>query len=131
MKSPVVTSVSPKFTLAEFGVQPMLSQCLENNPQMILMLLLKLMHEIHECRWSIRQSERHHCELEMPIQRSKRCLGLWCHGVALHLRPSLPLESGTSKSFLKIDRKNKALEIFFFDVKGQSMLQPQSILRIS
>ena len=32
------------------------------------------MHKIHECCWSIRQFERHHCELEMPISRSKRCL---------------------------------------------------------
>ena len=32
------------------------------------------MHEIHECCWCIRQSERHHCELEMPILRPERCL---------------------------------------------------------
>ena len=25
------------------------------------------MHEIHECRWSIRKFEWHHCELKMPI----------------------------------------------------------------
>ena len=32
------------------------------------------MHEIYECRWRICQPERHHCELEMPIPRPKRCL---------------------------------------------------------
>ena len=32
------------------------------------------MHKIHECRWSIRQSNRHHCELKMLISRSKRSL---------------------------------------------------------
>ena len=63
---------------------------------MILMLLLRLgvdqdvvnkdhnkliqigleypMYEINECRWSIRQSERHHCKLKMSIPRPKRCL---------------------------------------------------------
>ena len=85
-----------KLALTELGIQLMVPECLENNCQMILMLLLRLgvdqdvvnkycnkliqigleypMHEIHECRWSIRQPERHHCELEMPIPRSKRCL---------------------------------------------------------
>ena len=74
----------------------MVPKCLENNPQMILMLLLKLgvdqdvvnndhnkliqigleypMHEIHECCWRIRQPEGHHCELEMPIPHPKRYL---------------------------------------------------------
>ena len=69
---------------------------LENNPQVILMLLLRLgvdqdvvnkdyekmiqvgleypMREIHEYCWPILQSERHHYELEMPISRPKRCL---------------------------------------------------------
>ena len=32
----------PKFTLAELGVQLMVSQGLENNPQVTLMLLLRL-----------------------------------------------------------------------------------------
>ena len=32
------------------------------------------MHEIHECRLSIRQLGRHHCELEMPILHPKRYL---------------------------------------------------------
>ena len=74
----------------------MVPECLENNPQMILMLLLRLgvdqnvvnndhkkliqvgleypMDEIYECHWSIRQSERHHCKLEMPIHRPKHYL---------------------------------------------------------
>ena len=74
----------------------MVFKCLENNPQMILMLLLRLgvdqdvvnkyhnkliqiglkypMHQIHECRWSICQSKKHQCELEMPIPRTKCCL---------------------------------------------------------
>ena len=69
---------------------------LENNPQVILMLLLRLrvdqdvvnkdhnkliqirlkypMHEIHECCQRIHQPEGHHYELEMPILRPKRCL---------------------------------------------------------
>ena len=84
-----------KFTLIEFGMQLMLSQDLENNPQVTLMLLrLRVdqdvvnddhyelilvglehpMHEIHECRWSIRQSEWHYCELKVPILRPKRRL---------------------------------------------------------
>ena len=32
------------------------------------------MHEINECRWRNFQSERHHCDLEMPIPRPKRYL---------------------------------------------------------
>ena len=85
-----------KFTFAELGIQLMVLECLKKNPQMILMLLLRLrvdqdvvnkdhnkliqigleypMHEIHEFRWSIRQSERHHCELKVPILHPKRCL---------------------------------------------------------
>ena len=76
----------------------MFSEGLENNPQVILMLLLRLgvdqdvgnkdhnkliqigleypMHEIHECCWRIRQFERHHSELEMPIPHPKHVLGI-------------------------------------------------------
>ena len=86
----------PKLALTELDIQLMVPECLENNSQMILMLLLRLgvdqnvvnkdhnkliqigleypMHEIHECRWCIRQHEGHHCELEMLIPRPKRCL---------------------------------------------------------
>ena len=86
----------PKLALTELGIQLMVPECLENNPQMILMLLLRLgvdqdvvnkyhnkviqigleypMQEIHEYRWGIRQPERHHCKLKMPIPRSKRYL---------------------------------------------------------
>ena len=32
------------------------------------------MQKINECRWSIRQSEWPHYELEMPIPRPERCL---------------------------------------------------------
>ena len=42
--------------------------------KMIQVGLEYLMHEIHECRWSIHQSERHHGEIEMPIPRPKHCL---------------------------------------------------------
>ena len=81
-----------KLSLIELGIQLMVPKCLKNNPQMILMLLLILeldkdvvnklirigleypMHEIHECHWRIHQPEGHHCELEMPILRPKRCL---------------------------------------------------------
>ena len=30
------------------------------------------MHEVHECRWRIRQSKGHHCKLKVPITRPKR-----------------------------------------------------------
>ena len=93
----------------------MVSKGMMNNPQMILMILLLLgvdqdvinkghykliqigleypMHEIHECRWSIRQSERHHCELEMSIPCPKSCLRdvylpnpqLMIHGAKVYL----------------------------------------------
>ena len=32
------------------------------------------MHEVHECRWRIRQSKGHHRKLKVPITRPKRCL---------------------------------------------------------
>ena len=74
----------------------MVSQKLQNDPQMIIMFLLRRgvdqnvihkdydkliqigleypMHENHEGRWRIRQSEGHHRELEVPISRPKHCL---------------------------------------------------------
>ena len=73
----------------------MVSQQLQNNPQMILMLPLRLgvdqnvihkdydkliqigleypMHEIHECCRCIRQSKGHHCKLKVPITRPEHC----------------------------------------------------------
>ena len=85
-----------KLELIEFGHQLMLSQGLENDPQVTLVILLILgedqdiihknhnehiqvglehpMHKIHECCWSIRHSEWYHCELKMPISRSKHRL---------------------------------------------------------
>ena len=86
----------PKLTLTELGIQLIVPEFQENNSQMILMLLLRLrvdqdvvnkdhnkliqirleypMHEIHECRWHIRQLEGHHRELERPIFSLKHCL---------------------------------------------------------
>ena len=108
----------PKLALTKLGIQLMIPKCLENNPQMILMLLLRLgvdqdvvnkdhkkliqigleypMHEIHECRWSIRQPERHHCELEIPIPRPKRCLR------DISLPNSQPMIAG-AKVYLGVD----------------------------
>ena len=43
----------------------------ENHSEPILVRLEHHMHKIHECRWRICRPERHHCELEMPISRSK------------------------------------------------------------
>ena len=85
----------PKLALTELGTQLMVPECLENNLQMILMLLLRLgvdqdvvnkdhnrliqigleypIHEVHECCWRIRQPKRHHYEFEMPMLRPKRC----------------------------------------------------------
>ena len=87
---------SQKLTLTKLAIQLLVPECIKNNPQMILMLLLRLgvdqnvvnkdhngliqigleysMHEIHECRWRIRQPIGHHYELEMDIPHSKRCL---------------------------------------------------------
>ena len=85
-----------KFKFSKLGIQLMVSKNLQNDTQMILMLLLKRgvdqnvvnedyskliqirleypMHEIHECCWHIRQFERHHCELEMPVPHPEHCL---------------------------------------------------------
>ena len=74
----------------------MVSQQLQNNPQLILMLSLRLgvdqnvihkdydkliqigleypMHEIHECGRCIRQSKGHHCKLKVAITRPEHCL---------------------------------------------------------
>ena len=32
------------------------------------------MHEVHECRWRIRQSKGHHHQLKVPVMRPERCL---------------------------------------------------------
>ena len=85
-----------KLKLTKLGKQLMVLECLENNPQMFLMLLLGLgvdqdvvnknhnkliqigleypMHEIHECRWRIRRPEGHNYKLKMLIPRPKCCL---------------------------------------------------------
>ena len=97
MDTPEADTTCPKnFTPVSQNSHLLNFECLENNPQMILMILLRLgvdqdvvnkdhkkliqigleypMHGIHECFWSIRQPERRHCELEMPIPRPKCCL---------------------------------------------------------
>ena len=98
----------------------MFSECLENNPQMIRMLLLRLgldqdvinkdynkmiqvgleypMHEIHEYRWCIRLLEGHHYELEMPILRPKRCL----RDISL---PNSQLMITDAKIYLRVDSR--------------------------
>ena len=46
----------------------------ENHNETIYIGLEHPMPKIHECRWSICQSEWHHCELKMLILRPERCL---------------------------------------------------------
>ena len=79
----------PELTLAQLCIQLVLSQSLQYHPQMICMLffalrinqnvineyhhkLIKVIHEytvhqVHEERWRIGQTKRHHCELIQPI----------------------------------------------------------------
>ena len=110
----------PKFTFAELDIQLMVHECLENNLQMILMLLLKLgvdqdvvnkdhnkliqigmeylMHDIHECCRCIRQPKGHHYELEMPIPHPKRCL----MDISL---PNSQLMITSAKIYLRVDSR--------------------------
>ena len=114
----------PKLTLTELGIQPMVPECLENNPQMILMLLFILgvdqdvvnkdhnkliqieleypMHEIHECCWHIRQPKGHHCELEMSISCPKR----WLRDISL---PNSQLMVSGVKIYLGVDSRPSQL----------------------
>ena len=133
----------PKFTHAEFGIQLIVSQDLENDPQVNLMILLRLgvdqdvvhenyhklikiglehpTHEIHECRRSIRQSEWHHCELEVPIPRLECCL----RDVFL---PNSQLMINSVEIYLGVDPRSSQLikQIINLD-KGVPILDSSSI----
>ena len=113
-----------KLALTEFSVQMMVSQKLQNDPQMILMLPLRLgvdhnsiyedhnkliqiglkypMHEVYECYWRIRQSKGHHCELKVPIPRPERCLRDIC-------LPNPQLMVTTTKVYLGVDSRSSKL----------------------
>ena len=114
----------PKLALTELCVQLMVSQKLQDDPQMILMLLLKLrvyqnvihedcykliqiglkypMHEVHECCWGIRQPEGNHRELKVPISRPERCLRDIC-------LPNPHLMVTNAKVYLEVDSRSSQL----------------------
>ena len=56
------------------------------------------MHEIHECCRGIRQPERHHCKLEMPIPHPKHCLRDIC-------LPNSQLMKTNAKIYLGVDSR--------------------------
>ena len=87
----------PKLILAEFCIQSILPKDLQRNSQMSFMLFYRAridqniidedddeliqigpehpIHQVHECRWGIRQPKGHHQKFEMPIPGSESSLG--------------------------------------------------------
>ena len=60
------------------------------------------MHEVHECRWRIRQSKGHHRKLKVPITRPERSLRDIC-------LPNPQLMVTSAKVYLGIDSHSSQL----------------------
>ena len=60
------------------------------------------MHEVHECRWRIRQSKGHHRELKVPITRLECCLRDIC-------LPNPQLMVTSAKVYFGVDSRSSQL----------------------
>ena len=60
------------------------------------------MHEVHECRWRIRQSKGHHGKLKVPITCPERCLRDIC-------LPNPQLMVTSAKVYLGVDSRSSQL----------------------
>ena len=74
----------------------------EDHDKLIQIGLEYPMHEIHECRWRIRQSKGHHCKLKVLITRPERCL----RDIYLS-NPQLMVTS--AKVYLRVDSRSSQL----------------------
>ena len=90
------------------------------------------MHEIHECYWSIRQSERHHCKLGMPKPRPEHYLRDVSLPNSQLMIPRTEIYLGIDLCLFEIWDRNKIIidDIFAFSVAHEIMdddCEPQSI----
>ena len=74
----------------------------EDHDKLIQIGLEYSMHEVHECRWRIRQSKGHHYKLQVPITCLKRCLRDICLS-----NPQLMVTS--AKVYLGVDSRSSQL----------------------